>query len=100
MRFLSLFLFVIPPSQFDRLMQEGSGRLMPDAPILRMLRAHLMKAHSEGAPRFVLDGFPRTVVQAQASQPYRRLCIRCLPCLVHAAAVDCRHVAACLCVCV
>lgn len=43
MRFLSLFLFVIPPSQFDRLMQEGSGRLMPDAPILRMLRAHLMK---------------------------------------------------------
>ena len=44
----------------------NSGRLLPDALILRVLREHFMRAHSEGTDKFLLDGFPRTVPQAQA----------------------------------
>lgn len=42
------------------------GDLLPDALILRVIREHFMTAHSEGTDRFLLDGFPRTVEQAEA----------------------------------
>jgi adenylate kinase family enzyme len=42
------------------------GDLLPDALILRVIREHFMRAHSEGTDRFLLDGFPRTLQQAEA----------------------------------
>lgn len=44
----------------------NKGNLLPDSLILRVIREHFMKAHSEGTDRFLLDGFPRTVQQAAA----------------------------------
>ena len=44
----------------------NKGNLLPDSLILRVIRDHFMKAHSEGTDRFLLDGFPRTVDQAAA----------------------------------
>lgn len=44
----------------------NKGNLLPDSLILRVIREHFMKAHSEGTDRFLLDGFPRTREQAAA----------------------------------
>ena len=44
----------------------NKGNLLPDTLILRVIRDHFMKAHSEGTDRFLLDGFPRTQQQAEA----------------------------------
>ena len=44
----------------------NKGNLRPDTLILRVIRDHFMKAHSEGTDRFLLDGFPRTEQQAEA----------------------------------
>lgn len=44
----------------------NKGNLLPDSLILRVIREHFMKAHSEGTDRFLLDGFPRTAQQAAA----------------------------------
>lgn len=43
----------------------NAGNLLPDALILRVIREHFMRAHSEGTDRFLLDGFPRTAQQAE-----------------------------------
>ena len=44
----------------------NAGDLLPDSLILRVMRDHTMRRHSEGTERFLLDGFPRTVDQAEA----------------------------------
>ena len=44
----------------------NKGNLLPDTLILRVIRDHFMRAHSEGTDRFLLDGFPRTEQQAEA----------------------------------
>ncbi|PSC69593.1 Sucrose-phosphate synthase [Micractinium conductrix] len=44
----------------------NAGNLLPDALILRVIREHFMRAHSEGSDKFLLDGFPRTGEQAAA----------------------------------
>ena len=43
----------------------NAGNLLPDALILRVIRDTFMRAHAEGTDRFLLDGFPRTVQQAE-----------------------------------
>ena len=43
----------------------NAGNLLPDALILRVIREHFMRAHSEGSDKFLLDGFPRTGEQVR-----------------------------------
>lgn len=50
----------------------NAGNLLPDALILRVIRDHFMRAHSEGTDRFLLDGFPRTAEQAEVGPRRRR----------------------------
>lgn len=50
-----------PALQMEKLV--NAGQLLPDDLILRVLREHFMRAHSEGTDKFLLDGFPRTVPQ-------------------------------------
>lgn len=42
------------------------GELLPDALILRVLRRKFMRAAAEGVDHFLLDGFPRTIEQAES----------------------------------
>lgn len=42
----------------------GSGQLLPDEIIFRLLSKRLETGVSEGETGFILDGFPRTVHQA------------------------------------
>eukprot|EP00887_Chlorella_sp_A99_P006205 scaffold3.g6205.t1 len=54
-------------TELGKQMEEivNRGQLLPDALITRVLREHLMReASAEGASKFLLDGFPRTVTQA------------------------------------
>src|SRR5438445_3930462 len=41
-----------------------AGKLVPDEVVIGIIRDRL--SHSDGADGFILDGFPRTVAQAQA----------------------------------
>lgn len=43
----------------------NQGHLLPDGIIMRVLREHFMRMHSEGTDKFLLDGFPRTEAQAK-----------------------------------
>ena len=44
----------------------NAGHLLPDELILRVIRERFMTAAADGVERFLLDGFPRTVPQAEA----------------------------------
>ncbi len=48
-----------------------AGNLVPDALVIRMLRERLERADTR--PGFLLDGFPRTVVQAEALETFAPL---------------------------
>lgn len=44
----------------------NSGQLVPDSLILRVFRKHFEREAVDGNARFLLDGFPRSVPQAEA----------------------------------
>ena len=50
----------------------NQGKLLPDSLILRVIREHFFKAATDanGQVAFLLDGFPRTVPQAEALESF------------------------------